>query len=170
VILESTHMNALADWQALFAVQAGAAATLTGLVFVALSINLARIIEIPGLAGRAAESMLQFLQVFFVSSAVLIPRQPLMALGCEVFFVAALSWLGQVTSQIRYARARSGHPVKWLAQRVVTTHIASIPLLVAAVMLILGNSGGLFVIMGGFSFSFVAGVVGAWVLLVEILR
>jgi hypothetical protein len=37
-------------------------------------------------------------------------------------------------------------------------------------MFILGNSGGLFVIMGGFFFSFVAGVVGAWVLLIEILR
>jgi modulator of FtsH protease len=160
----------LSEWQTLFAVQAGAAATLTGLVFVAMSINLAKIIEIPGLAGRAAESMLQFLQVFFVSSAVLLPRQPLIALGCEILFVAALSWLGQLTSQIRYARARSGHPVNWLAQRVVTTHIASIPLVVAAVMLILGNSGGLFVIMGGFFFSFVAGVVGAWVLLVEILR
>ncbi len=163
-------MPPLSEWQPVFEVQAEAAATLTGLVFVAVSINLAKIIEIPGLAGRAAESMLQFLQVFFVSSAVLIPRQLLTAIGCEIFFVAALSWLGQLTSQIRYARARSGHPLKWLAQRVVTTHIASIPLAVAAVMLILGNSYGLFVIMGGFFFSFVAGVVGAWVLLVEILR
>jgi hypothetical protein len=163
-------MPPLSEWQTLFAVQAGAAATLTGLVFVAMSINLAKIIEIPGLAGRAAESMLQFLQVFFVSSALLIPQQPLAALGCEVLFVAALSWLGQLTSQIRYARARSGHPLKWLGQRVFTTHIASIPLVVAAVMLILGNSSGLFVIIGGFFFSFVAGVIGAWVLIVEILR
>jgi hypothetical protein len=47
-------MNPLADWQTLFAVQAGAAATLTGLVFVAASINLPRIIETPGLPGRDA--------------------------------------------------------------------------------------------------------------------
>ncbi len=91
-------MNPLADWQTLFAVQAGAAATLTGLVFVAVSINLPRIIETPGLPGRAAESMLQFLQVFFVSLAILIPQQPLTTLGCEAFFVAALAWLGQLVS------------------------------------------------------------------------
>ena len=137
-------MNPLADWQTLFAVQAGAAATLTGLVFVAVSINLPRIIETPGLPGRAAESMLQFLQVFFVSLAILIPRQRLTMFGCEAFFVAALAWLGQLVSQARYARMRSGHPAKWLAQRVVTTHIASIPLFIASVMLMFGNSDGLY--------------------------
>jgi len=163
-------VNPLADWQTLFAVQAGAAATLTGLVFVAVSINLPRIIETPGLPGRAAESMLQFLQVFFVSLAILIPQQPLTTLGCEAFFVAALAWLGQLVSQARYARMRSGHPAKWLAQRVITTHIASVPLFAASVMLILGNSYGLFVIVGAFFFSYVAGIIGAWVLLIEILR
>jgi hypothetical protein len=71
--------------------------------------------------------MLQFLQVFFVSSAVLIPRQSLLTLGCEIFGVTALAWWGQLVSQIRYARMKSGHPAKWLAQRVVTTHIAAIP-------------------------------------------
>jgi modulator of FtsH protease len=163
-------MNALTDWQTLFAVQAGAAATLTGLVFVAASINLPQILKTPGLPGRAAESMLQFLQVFFVSSAILIPRQSLLAAGCEIFFVTALAWLGQLVSLMRYARMRSGHPAKWLAQRVVTAHIASIPLFTASVMLMLGNSVGLFVVMGGFFFSFVAGIIGAWVLLIEILR
>jgi len=163
-------MLQLADWQTLFSVQASAAATLTGLVFVAVSINLPRILETPGLPGRAAESMLQFLQVFFVSVAILIPRQPLIVLGGEAFFVTAFSWIGQLVSQARYARMRSGHPMKWLAQRVVTTHIASIPLFTASVMLMFGNSDGLFVILGAFFFSFVAGIVGAWVLLIEILR
>ena len=163
-------MNPLADWQTLFAVQAGAAATLTGLVFVAVSINLPRIIETPGLPGRAGESMLQFLQIFFVSLAILIPRQPLTMFGGEAFLVAGLAWLGQLVSQARYARMRSGHPAKWLAQRVVTTHIASIPLFIASVMLIFGNSNGLYVMVGAFFFSYIAGIIGAWVLLIEILR
>jgi modulator of FtsH protease len=163
-------MDPLADWQPLFEVQAEAAATLTGLVFVAVSINLSQVIKTPGLPGRAAESMLQFLQVFFVSSAILIPRQSLLAAGCEIFCVTAFVWIGQIVSLMRYARMRSGHPAKWLAQRVVTAHIASIPLFTASVMLMVGNSWGLFVIMGGFFFSFVAGIIGAWVLLIEILR
>ena len=49
-----TFMAPLTEWQTLVEVQAGASATLTGLVFVAASINLARIIEAPGLPPRAA--------------------------------------------------------------------------------------------------------------------
>jgi modulator of FtsH protease len=65
-------MPPLSEWQTLLAVQAGAAATLTGLVFVAVSINLASILETPGLPSRAAESIVQFLQVFFICTVTLI--------------------------------------------------------------------------------------------------
>lgn len=54
--------------------------------------------------------MLQFLQVFFISVAILIPRQPLIALGCEAFFLTAFAWIGQLVSQTRYARMRSDIP------------------------------------------------------------
>jgi hypothetical protein len=158
------------DWQAFLALQGGAAATLTGLVFVATSINLTRILAVPGLPGRAAESMIQFMQVFFVSSTMLIPRQSLVALGGEVLVMAALAWLCQLVSLVRYARARSGHPRKWLAQRVVTTHIASLPFFAGSVALLFGNYEGFYWMMPGFFFSFVSGIIGSWVLLVEILR
>ena len=42
-------MLPLSEWQTLFAVQAGAAATFTGLIFVAVSINQAKIISVRGL-------------------------------------------------------------------------------------------------------------------------
>jgi modulator of FtsH protease len=163
-------MNNIADWQTLFAVQAGAAATLTGLVFVAVSINLPRIIATPGLAGRAAESLIQFLQVFFLSTAALIPKQPLRSLAIELLVIAVLSWVLQGISQIRYARVRSGHPLHWLVVRTVQTQIASIAFLGSSVLLVRGDSAGLYWLVPGFAFSFVAGVANAWVLLVEILR
>jgi hypothetical protein len=81
-------MPLLSGWQALFALQAGAAATLTGLVFVAVSINLAKILAFPGLPSRAAESIIQFLQVFFICTGVLIPRQPGAAVAVEVLTIA----------------------------------------------------------------------------------
>src|SRR5271156_6296178 len=86
-------MPPLAEWQTFFAVQAGAAATLTGLVFVAVSINLSRIMEVRGLPGRAAESLLQLLQVFFVSGVALVPRQSVAALAWEILVISAVSWL-----------------------------------------------------------------------------
>jgi hypothetical protein len=163
-------MPPLSEWQTILAVQAGAAATLTGLVFVAVSINLPRIVETPGLSGRAAESILHFLQVFFVCTAVLIPRQPMTPLAFEILAFALVSWALQVTAQMRYAKSRSGHPRVWLIVRIVQTQLASVPFFVAALLLFLGQPAGVFWLLPGFVFSFVAGVGNSWVLLIEILR
>ncbi len=163
-------MPALSEWQTLFALQAGAAATLTGLVFVAVSINLARILAFPGLPSRAAESIIQFLQVFFVCTGVLIPGQPPVVVAVEVIAIALLSWVIQIVGIVRYARARVGHPRLWLIIRIVQTQLASTPLLVAGICLLLDYPAGPYWLVAGFAFSFVAGVANAWVLLVEVAR
>jgi hypothetical protein len=90
------------------------------------------------------------------------------ALGAEVLAVALLSWVLQGIAQIRYLKTRSGHPLLWLAMRIVQTQLASVPFVVAAVFLLYG--WGLYWLVPGFVFSFVAGVANAWVLLVEIVR
>jgi modulator of FtsH protease len=163
-------MPALSEWQTFFAVQAGAAATLTGLVFVAVSINLTRILNTLGLPGRVAEALVQFLQVFFICTAALIPGQPVTALAIEVLAIALISWSTQVTTQVIYARSRADHPWLWLVFRIIQTQLASLPFFVASAYLLLGRSIGLDWLVLGFAFSFVAGVSNAWVLLIEIVR
>jgi hypothetical protein len=163
-------MPPLPEWQPFLSVQAEAAATLTGLVFVAVSINLARIMAVPGLPGRAGESILQLLQIFFISSMILIPREPLSTLASEIFLVALASWIFQVVGQIRYGRSRADHPLAWLLTRIVGSQLATLPFFVAAALLFLGNPYGLYWLLPGFALSFVAGLISAWVLLVEILR
>jgi hypothetical protein len=163
-------MLPLSEWQTLLSVQAESAATLTGLVFVAVSINLAKVLTSPGLPGRAAESLAQFLQVFFVSTTALIPGQRAGALAAEIIAVALLCWALQCASQINYARSKSGHPRWWLVTRIVQTHLGSIPLFVAAIYLLSGSSAGLYWLVPGFLLSFLAGVINAWILLIEINR
>ena len=163
-------MADLSEWQTLLALQAGAAATLTGLVFVAVSINLSNIINVAGLPGRAAESILQLLQVFFICTAALIPRQSVVALAWEILCIAAVSWIAQTVAQVRYARFRRGHPRRWLLSRVVPTQAATIPFCIAACGLWIGMNGAIYWIVPGFFFSFAASVLSAWVLLIEILR
>lgn len=163
-------MLPITEWQTFFSVNAGAAATLTGLVFVAVSINLNRILSVPGLPGRAVESILQFLQVFFLCTSALVPRQPAVALAVEILVIAILSWGLQVATHVKYAKSRSGHPLTWLVIRIVQTHLAGIPFLVCGIYLSMGSSAGLYWLVPGFLFSFLAGVANAWVLLVEILR
>ena len=163
-------MPPLSEWQVLFAVQAGAAATLTGLVFVAVSINLTRILAMPGLTGRAGDSILQFLQVFFICTVMLVPRQTWHALASEVLFVALFCWIAQVVAHVRYSKARSGHPLIWLTTRIVQTQLASIPFFIAGTYLLFGSPFGFYWLVPGFMLSFGAGVASAWVLLIEILR
>jgi modulator of FtsH protease len=141
-----------------------------GLIFVAVSINLSRIVETPGLSGRAAESLLQFLQVFFVCTAMLIPRQAATAVAIEILAVGLLSWAMQVATQIFYAKVRKGHPLFWLMARIVQTQLATVPFFIAGIFLLLGRPAGLYWLVPGFVFSFAGGVGNAWVLLIEIVR
>jgi hypothetical protein len=161
---------AIAEWSTLLAVEAGAAATLTGLVFVALSVNLARIVAVPGLPGRAAESILQFLEVFLISTIALIPNQSERALAIEFMTIGFALWSAQVAIQIAYLRQRRGHPWSWFVHRAVLTQIAAMPFCIAGIALISGTPNALYWLVPGFIFSFIAGIVSAWVLLVEILR
>lgn len=160
----------MAEWSTLLAVEAGAAATLTGLVFVALSVNLSKIVSFPGLPGRAAESILQFLQVFLIATMALIPGQSDTTLAIEITVIAFALWAAQLTGQIRYLRMRKGHPWSWFWNRTILSHVATIPFCVAGVGMLFGMPGAIYWLVPGFVFSFIAGGVSAWVLLVEILR
>lgn len=159
-----------AEWTNYFSVMAGAAATLTGLVFVSVSINLPRILDGVGLPGRAAESLLHLFGVVLISAVALIPGQPQIALGTEVLAIGVLLWGMQTLSQYRYITNRSGHPLSWVLQRVFQTQLATIPFCVAGVLLLRDSPAALYWLAPGCIFSLVGGVIGAWILLVEILR
>lgn len=164
------HCELTSDWNTLLAVQAGAAATLTGLVFVAVSLNSARILTFPGLSGRAGESILQFLEVFFISTVALIPGQSATILAVELLSIGVIFWLAQFILQINYLRSRSGHPWSWFLYRVILSQFATVPFCIAGIASLLGNCGAFYWLVPGFLFSFVAAMMSAWVLLVEILR
>jgi len=164
------HPGSISDWSTYLSAQASASASLTGLVFVAVSINLTRVISVPGLVGRAAESIIQLFGVFILSTAALIPGQSVVWLGAEILALASAFWLLQTVLQAIYTRRRKGHPLLWLVSRVVQTQLGSVPFFVSGVLLIRGSPAGLYWLVPGFIFSLASGVTNAWVLLVEILR
>ncbi len=161
---------AIQDWHDYLSATAGAAATLTGLVFVAVSINLAQILTLPGLTSLAAESLVQLLGATFISMAMLIPWQPPPALGIGIFSLNLVLWLIQSRLQAAYLKRKTGHPLRWAATRIVRTQCACVPFGIAGLLLWRGSPAGMYWLAAGFLFSFIAGVANAWVLLVEILR
>jgi hypothetical protein len=91
------------EWSDLFVATAGAAAALAGLVFVAVSINIDRILKLTGLPERALETVLLLLLVLLVSIVALIPGQGHAALGVELLGLAPaaatlISRLGAIRS------------------------------------------------------------------------
>ncbi len=148
--------------------EVGASAALTGLLFVAVSINLSEVLKHPQLPGRAAESLLILSSVLLTSTFGLVPGQPRQLLAAELLVVGLLVWLFPIKLQL--AAHRPGSPRHWIVTRVVTHQLATLPLLVSGVSLLSGVGGGLYWLVAMTAFSFADVLINAWVLLVEIQR
>jgi hypothetical protein len=163
-------MNAppMTGWENFFVAEVGAAAALSGLLFVAVSINLPRILAIEHLPERAAETLVLLGGVLTVATFGLVPGQSGHALGCEVAIAGAIVWVVSVRIQVRaYGNAQAR---RWLAARVAWTQAATLPFVVGGASIAAGRASGPYWLVPGVLLSFVAAVQNAWVLLVEILR
>jgi hypothetical protein len=157
-----------AGWENFFVAEAGAAAALSGLLFVAVSINLPRILALPHLPERAGEALMILMSVLVVATFGLVPGQSRTALGAEIAGTGLVVFCASTRFQVRAYRDVRTRP--WLATRVTTTQIACLPFVIAGVLLAAGNARAIYGLVPGTILSFAAGVLNAWVLLVEIQR
>ena len=165
-------MNA---WHDFFLAQAGAAGVLTGLVFVGVSINLQKILSEPGsgLPGRAAEALILLVAVLAASLLLLVPGQGRVMVGAEVLVVGLAAWGWILVIQLallrRWQTMRPDLRVSFVV-RVAMGQIATIPTIVAGIAVLAGGLGGLYWLVVGMTFSILAALFEAWVLLIEINR
>jgi hypothetical protein len=156
------------EWSDLFVAAAGAGGALAGLIFVAVSINIERILAIEGMPDRALQALLQLLAVAVISLLVLAPSQSNVALGIELLVVAVpltfmSGWL--ITRALR----TTGRTFRLDPRRFVVA-AGTVPFLIAGVSLIVEAGGGIYWVLAGVIAGIIGGVLNAWVLLVEILR
>jgi len=158
-----------AEWKDLFVAVAGASAALTGLLFVAVSINLERILKFPGLPERALETLLFLVSVLLVSIVGLIPGQSHVALGLELLVVSLVA----ATVILRLPTLRMSDEAverSWVLTRWAVRLAATLPFVVGAASVLVECGGGLYWVVAGVVFAIIGAVASAWVLLVEILR
>jgi hypothetical protein len=105
-----------ADWHDLFVAIAGASAALTGLIFVAVSINLTRILEYPGLPTRAVETLSLLVGLLLLSVLMLVPGQAISALGSEILALGALLAGFLLFLRLHLPRAKD-EPLLWTVCR-----------------------------------------------------
>jgi hypothetical protein len=159
-----------AEWHDLFVATAGASAALLGLLFVAVSINLERILAYDGLPERALETLLLLLGVLVVGIVGLIPSQSSVALGLELFVIAAL--VAVIIFRLPSPRAVEDgkEPGSWRISRIGVRLMGTVPSVIGGLSIVLEAGGGLYWIAAGIVLAIVGAVANAWVLLVEILR
>ena len=160
------------EWHDYFLAQAGAAGVLTGLVFVAVSINLQEIVSDPGsgLPGRAAEALILLVGVLTASVLLLVPGQGQVMVGAEVLVVGLVTWGCVVVIQLRSWGTMRPDLRQVFVLRVALGQIATLPLVVAGIAVLAGGLGGLYWLVAGMVFSTLVALFEAWVLLVEINR
>jgi modulator of FtsH protease len=161
-------------WHDLFIAAGGAAAALSGLIFVAVSINLRDIFAVEKrvgssyLTGRALESLVALLIVLGISLEGLDSSIDRTAFGAVLLFCAAAS----AVSPVRQASAYRSSHVKPTAYnlRLFLTLLLVAAYAVAGVTLLAQVGGGLHWLPFAFILAVTIAASNAWILLVEVLR
>jgi hypothetical protein len=156
-------------WHELFVGVAGAAAALTGLLFVSLSINLQQILQQSWLPRRAGLTVLLLFEALVVAILGLVPGQSSAALGVELLGVGGAVWLFAIG--VYTVRRPAVDPYRLpRVVGVVLSQLATLPVVVAGASLVAQRGGGLYWLVPAIVLLLGVGVVNAWVLLIEILR
>jgi modulator of FtsH protease len=157
-------------WENFFLGHVGASAALGGLLFVAISINIERILTFASLPDRALMALELLLAILIVSSLMLIPAQSTTALGIEVLVVGLVVLVHGTILDLRGLRRTDPERRGVFIAHVVLFEVAVLPYAIGAVLLITGDLAGVYWIAASIILSFIKAVLDAWVLLVEINR
>jgi len=158
------------EWNDFFVAVTGAAAALTGLIFVGISINLKDILEIPILTIKASVALILLLSILIFSILLLVPHSSLKITGIVFTFLGMVVW-GLVTkADLRvYSKTIKDYKNHHLLNLFID-QFAILPYACAGILMLLGREYGIYLIVLSITISFIKSVFDAWVLLIEIKR
>jgi hypothetical protein len=156
-------------WHEFFVALAGAAAALTGLLFVAVSLNLKQILAYPSLPVRVGETLVIMMGLVLLSVFMLIPGQNRYAAGTEILVLGLV--LTGLTLRWRMRLTRSADdPLRWTLIAVGIVLASTVPMVVAGISVLAGGGGGFYWLVPAVVLALVGAIANAWVLLIEIVR
>jgi len=157
------------DWHDLFVAIAGASAALTGLLFVAVSINLTRILQFDFLPTRAVETLSIMIGLLMLSVIILIPGQTRTLLGAEILTLG-VALAAILLPKRLLMRRNKDEPLAWTITPIAIVVCGSLPMVIAGASVVAAGGGGLYWLVPGIVLGFTGAIVNAWILLVEINR
>jgi hypothetical protein len=165
----------MAPWYGFFAAQVASTAALAGLLFVAISVNITRILQYAWLPARAGQTLVVLMGALAISSLLLFPAAEGRFVSSAILGVSALTYL--ITC--RFSDVFANFPPEWRARpdyrravgvNLVGSQLATLPTLVGSILTVMGHASGYDWLACGVILALAFGLLNSWVLLVEILR
>lgn len=161
------------QWGTFATVAGGAAAALTGLLFVAVSYRIEVIAKSLELRNRAAQTLMLFVTALFIAILISIPGQSYRVLGSELLALAIISGAGHLALDRRaridpQPRDDEAHAIAKILDTVAPNAVTSALLGIAGVLLVFNLRAGLDVVVLPMLAALGGGVASAWLLLTKI--
>jgi hypothetical protein len=155
-------------WYGFFSAVAESSSTLTGRIFVGVSISLNRILEIPKMASRALVAIILLLTVVVSSLLFLIPDLDIFREGIIILCMAVTVWVITLVLCLRMLYITSPEFKIYVKYNIVLTQLSIWPFIVAGICMMTIGDTGIYWLISGMIFTLVKTVIDAWVLLIEI--
>ena len=158
------------EWSGFGEAVATAAAALAGLLFIAVSINLKRILEFPSLPTRAGQTLIFFVTPLITAMLIITPGQARIALAVELMATGLTIGGIQLYLDLTTDRGDEDTAFRRLISVLVPASFSCGSLVVAGATLATQAGGGLYWLVPSVLSAIIFGLSNVWVLLVEILR
>jgi hypothetical protein len=165
VMAGRSAMYTVDEWHDFYVMVGGAAAVLTGLVFVGISIHLRSVIATPLFRARARYLTAGLLLSLLTSGFVLVPRQSVTVLGGELIALGVALAAGFAVPLARLVFQSDGDAPVDSQIRQVSGFVGIALWILSGVSLILRRGGGLYLLMAGVLLAIATCIGGAWSLL-----
>ena len=160
----------MGGWESFMLPQVSAAAVLTRLIFIGVSISLSKILPSPRLPNRALQALILLLAILVMGSLLLVPGQPLVVYGVEVLVVGLLVWAALTALDVSSVRKAEIQFRRISIGNLILNQVTVLPYMIAGIAMLTLGSNGFYWIVLGIMFSFIKALLDAWVLLVEVHR
>jgi hypothetical protein len=155
-------------WRDFFDVVSVAAATLTGLLAVALSMNIRAVVASPARIARAREALIALTALLTLSILVLIPQQGRVALGIELVVLSLIVLAISLPLQAKTTqRIPERHRRRWMI-RAVGLNTSTLAITLAGASLLVGRRGGLLWLIYTTLYSLIWSTYDAWSLTIRL--
>lgn len=141
----------------------GASGALTGLLFVAVSLNASRIAGHQGLRASAAQTLVLFIAPLVMAAALLAPGQPDWALGAELIVIGLVtSWILLGVRRVKGTLTDDDKQLVAIFNRRGPNVMVMLLFVASGVTLACGQPAGLYLLLPAAVVAQVSGVLNAW--------